>query len=151
MGHLLHGYKWVSSTFFLNSTFYLPFIEYYSFHFSSLFFLIFFNYFLFKEISSKSSNEFLKYLYLFALIFFNLSFNRIAEYGTDKAGQLLIVILIIKILQFTCFEKNKINLDSILLLVPLLAFCLTLKTYFLPYVLLGLIIILLSKNFFDTL
>jgi len=150
MGNLLHGYKLLSSLFFLNSTFYLPFIEYYSFHFTSLFFLIFFNFFLFKEISSKTNHDFLKYLYIFALIFFNLSFNRIAEYGTDKTGQLLIVILTIKIFQFICFEKNKINLNKIILLLPLLAFCMTLKTYFLPYILIGLIIIFSSDDFLKT-
>ena len=32
--NLTHGYKLLSSLFFLNSIFYLPFIEYYSFHFS---------------------------------------------------------------------------------------------------------------------
>ena len=106
MGNLLHGYKLLSSLFFLNSTFYLPFIEYFAFHFSSLYFLIFFNFFLFKEIISKKNHEVTKYLYLFALVFFNLSFNRIAEYGTDKVGQLLIVLLIIKIFQITCFEKK---------------------------------------------
>ncbi len=150
MGNLLHGYKLLSSLFFLNSTFYLPFIEYYSFHFSSLFFLIFFNFFLFKEINSKTNHDFLKYLYIFALIFFNLSFNRIAEYGTDKAGQLLIVILTIKIFQFICFEKNKINLNNVILILPLLAFCMTLKTYFLPYILIGLIIIFFSDDFLKT-
>mgnify|MGYP001281456145 FL=1 len=50
MGHLNHGYNLLSSLFFLNSTFYLPLIEYYSFHFSALFFLIFFNFFILKEI-----------------------------------------------------------------------------------------------------
>ena len=151
MGNLLHGYKWVSSLFFLNSTFYLPYIEYYSLHFTTLFFLIFFNYFLLKEISSKTNHEFFKYIYLFTLIFFNLSFNRLAEYGTDKAGQLLIVILIIKIFQFTCFEKNKVDFSKLLMVIPLLAFCMTLKTYFLPYILLGLILISFNKNFLNTL
>ena len=41
MGHLNHGYNLLSSIFFLNSTFYLPFIEYYSFHFSIIFFFNF--------------------------------------------------------------------------------------------------------------
>ena len=151
MSNLSHGYKWVSSLFFLNSTFYLPFIEYYSFHFTSIFFLIFFNFFLLKEISSKSNNEFFKYLYLFSFVFFNLSFNRIAEYGTDKAGQLLIVILVIKIFQFTCFEKKKINFNNILLVVPLIGFCITLKTYFLPYILIGLIVFFINKNILNSL
>ena len=107
MGYISHGFKLISSLFFLNSTFYLPFINFFSFHFSLIFFLIFFNFFLLKEMISKSNNEILKYLYLFAFVFFNLSFNRIAEYGTDKAGQILIVILIIKFFQLTCFEKKQ--------------------------------------------
>ncbi len=144
MGNISHGYKLLSSLFFLNSTFYLPYIEYFAFHFSSIYFLIFFNYFLFKEIFSKVNHEITKYLYLFALVFFNLSFNRISEYGTDKIGQLLIVLLIIKIFQLTCFEKKKINLNSILLIIPLMAFCLTLKTYFLPYILIGLTLFFLN-------
>ena len=99
MSILGHGYKLLSSLFFLNSSFYLPYIEYFSFHFSVLFFLIFFNFFLLKEIFNKGTHLVIKYLYLFSFIFFNLSFNRLSEFGTDKAGQLLIVILTIKIFQ----------------------------------------------------
>ena len=146
MGSLSHGYKLLSSLFFLNSTFYLPYIEYFAFHFSSLYFLIFFNYFLFKEIFLKVNHEVIKYLSLFALVYFNLSFNRISEYGTDKIGQLLIVLLIIKIFQHTCFEKKKTNLENILLIIPLMAFCLTLKTYFLPYLLIGLTAVFLNDK-----
>ena len=144
MSILGHGYKLLSSLFFLNSSFYLPFIEYFSFHFSLLFFLIFFNFFLLKEIMNKGTQEVIKFLYLFAFIFFNLSFNRIAEFGTDKAGQLLIVILTIKIFQHICFDKNKLKLNNILFLLPLLGFCISLKTYFLPYILIGLTIALLD-------
>lgn len=151
MGNLLHGYKLLSSLFFLNSTFYLPYIKYFSFHFSALYFLIFFNFFLFKEIFSRNSNEILKYLCLFALIFFNLSFNRIAEYGTDKVGQLLIVLLVIKTLQITCFEKRETSLQNILLIMPLIAFCMTLKTYFLPYILIGLTIFFFNSKILKTL
>ena len=42
MGHLSHGYNLLSSLFFLNSTFYLPFINFFSFHFSLIFFFNFF-------------------------------------------------------------------------------------------------------------
>jgi len=150
MGIIGHGYKLLSSLFFLNSTFYLPFIEYFSFHFTLLFFLIFFNFFLLKEIVSESIHEVIKFLYIFAFTFFNLSFTRLAEFGTDKAGQLLIVILIIKIFQHTCFDNNKSKIDNILFLIPLLGFCISLKTYFLPYILLGLIILLLDEKFFKS-
>ena len=102
-----YGYNLLSSLFFLNSTFYLPYIEYYSFHFSLLFFLIFFNYFIYKEVLISKNKNIIKFLYLFAFVFFNLSFNRIAEYGTDKAGQILIVLLIIKLFDHVCFDKEK--------------------------------------------
>ena len=144
MGHLNHGYNLLSSLFFLNSTFYLPFIDYYSFHFSLIFFLIFFNFFIFKEIENKENEIILKYLYLFALVFFNLSFNRIAEYGTDKVGQLLIVLITIKLFQYICLDKKKNNISKILFLIPLLAFSITLKTYFLPYIILGMLIFFIN-------
>ena len=151
MANLGHGYKLLSSLFFLNSTFYLPFIEYFSFHFSLIFFLIFFNFFLLKEIFSKNINDVIKFLYLFAFSFFNLSFNRIAEYGTDKVGQLLIVILTIKIFELTCYDNKKFKFSDILFLIPLIGFCISLKTYFLPYILLGLTIILLDLKFLKNL
>ena len=146
MGHLNHGYNLLSSLFFLNSAFYLPYIEYYSFHFSLLFFLIFFNYFIYKEIITSKNNNIIKFLYLFAFIFFNLSFNRIAEYGTDKAGQILIVLLIIKLLDHLCFDKKN-KIDKLLFLIPLLGLCISLKTYFLPYLFLGFLFIIINiKN-----
>ena len=149
MGHLNHGYNLLSSLFFLNSVFYLPFIEYYSFHFPLLFFLIFFNFFILRETLKTSNKDVLKFLYIFAFVFFNLSFNRIAEYGTDKAGQLLIVILIIKLFQYICFDTDKKNITKLLFLVPLLALCISLKTYFLPYILLGTLIILIDNIKFN--
>ena len=132
MGHLNHGYNLLSSLFFLNSTFYLPFIKFCSFHFSLLYFLIFFNFFAIREIYSIKNDDIIKFAYLFAFVYFNLSFNRLAEYGTDKAGQLLIVLLIIKLIHYLNLSKNKFNLNF-LFLIPLFAYCITLKTYFLPY------------------
>ena len=146
MGNLNHGFNLLSSLFFLNSTFYLPFINFFSFHFSLLYFLIFFNYFVLKEIFTKTNDKVIKYLYLFSFIFFNLSFNRLAEYGTDKAGQLLIVILTIKLFKLVCFDKRKNSLENILYLLPLFGFCITLKTYFLPYILLSLILLFINNQ-----
>ena len=145
-----HGYKLISSIFFLNSTFYLPYIEYFSFHFSLLFFLIFFNFFLLKEILNKGNHEVTKFLYIFAFLFFNLSFNRLAEFGTDKAGQLLIVILVVKLFQNLIFDKSKLNISYILGLFPLLFYCISLKSYFLTYILLSLTIILLKIKLIES-
>ena len=149
MSNIGHGYKLISSLFFLNSIFYLPVVEYFSFHFSLLFYLIFFNFFLIKEIISKNTNEIIKILYIFAFAFFNLSFNRIAEFGTDKVGQIVIVLLVIKMFQLTCFEKNKSKINNILFLIPLLGLCISLKTYFLPYILIGFAIFLFDEKFLN--
>jgi len=137
MGHLNLGYNFLSSLFFLNSTFYLPFINLYSFHFSIIFFLIFFNYFLLKEIFYNSINIFFKYFYLLAFVFFNLSFNRLSEYGMDKPGQLLIVILVLKLFEVVISEKKITNGLDLLILLPLLGLCISTKTYFLSYILLS--------------
>lgn len=147
IGNLQHGFKLLSSLFFLNSTFYLPYIQYYSFHFSLLFFLIFFNYFLFKEIMSFRTHDIPKFLYLFAFVFFNLSFNRLAEYGTDKAGQLLIVLIIIKVFNLVCFNNEKEKFTNLIFLIPLFALCITLKTYFIPYILIGFSLFLLNIKY----
>ena len=77
-----------------------------------------------------------------------MSFTRLAEYGTDKAGQILIVILIIKLFHYVCFDRDNNKIEKILLLVPLFGFCIILKTYFLPYILFGAVIFLLNNNIF---
>ena len=146
MGNINHGYNLLSSLFFLNSTFYLPLIGYYSFHYSTVFFLIFFNFFIFKEILNPKYEDLVKFLFILAFSFFNLSFNRIAEYGTDKPGQLLISILVIKLIQIVLFNKEKEKISKIIFLLPLLAYCISLKTYFLPYIILGLIIFILKPD-----
>ena len=95
------------------------------------------------------TNEFFKYLYLLTFIFFNLSFNRLAEFGMDKGGQLLIVLLIIKLFETITQNNNEKKIENILLLIPLLGFCISMKTYFLTYLLLGLSIFIVNKNYFE--
>ena len=147
MGNINHGYNLLSSLFFLNSTFYLPLINYFSFHFGIIFFLVFFNFFIIKEIFNSKNHEIIKFLYILAFSFFNLSFNRIAEYGTDKPGQLLITILVIKLFQILCFDKEKIKINKIIILLPLLAYSISLKTYFLSYLILGLAIVNINSKY----
>ena len=149
MGHLNLGYNFLSSLFFLNSTFYLPYIGLYSFHFSAIFFLIFFNYFLLKQIFSINTHHFFKYFYLLTFMFFNVSFNRLAEFGMDKGGQLLIVLLIIKLFEIIISKKIKNKTDQVLLLVPLLGLCISTKTYFLTYILMSFSIFLINKKFIE--
>ena len=65
MGNINHGYNCFILP-FLSSTFYLPFIDIYSFHFSAIFFN-FFNYLLLVELFEKIINN--KFFYLFCLLF----------------------------------------------------------------------------------
>ena len=90
-------------------------------------------------------------LYIFGFLFFNLSFTRLAEYGTDKPAQLLISILIIKLFQIVCFDKKNDQIKNILLIIPLVAYCITFKTYFIPYLILGSLIFILKQNLGDSL
>ena len=147
MGHINLGYNFLSSIFFLNSTFYLPFIKLFSFHFSIIYFLLFFNYFLFVKIFSTTTQKYFKYLYLLTFIFFNLSFNRLAEFGMDKGGQLLIVLLIIKLFEILTQYKKKNKTEHILLLIPLVGLCISSKTYFLTYLVLGFSIFLIDEKY----
>ncbi len=147
MGHLNLGYNFISSTFFLNSTFYLPVINYFSLHFTTVYFLIFFNFFLIENLLFKENKKIIKYFCFLTFVFFNLSFNRIAEFGTDKTGQLLIVVLVIYLLNIVLYDFKKDKIQKILLLVPLLGYCITLKTYFIPYIILSLSILLVSSSF----
>lgn len=148
MGHLNLGYNFISSLFFLNSSFYLPFIKLFSFHYTIVFFLLFFNYFLFVKIFSNKTHEYFRYIYLLSFIFFNLSFNRLAEFGMDKGSQLLMVILIIRLFEIITQDKIKNKVNHILLLVPLIGFSISTKTYFLTYLLLVFSIFLIDKKYF---
>ena len=61
----------------------------------------------------------------------------------------MIVLLVIKLFQLACFEKNKFKMNNILFLIPLLGLCISLKTYFLPYILIGFTIFLLDEKFLN--
>ena len=65
----------------------------------------------------------------------------------DKGGQLLIVILIISLFEIIINKNSKNKIDNILLLIPLVGLCISTKTYFLTYLLLGLSIFIIDKNY----
>lgn len=147
LSNLGHGYKLVSSLFYLNSTFVFPYVKFYLFHFIYAYFLIFFNFFCIKKIFSLNQAKIIKIFYLIAFIYFNLSFNRFAEFGTDKIGQLLGVILSIDLISKIINDDNKSKLeDYLLIFVPCLFYLITLKLYFLPWFLLFCFFVIYSKE-----
>ena len=77
IGNFNHGFRTSSSVFYLSSLFYLPFIKYFSFHLTPVFFLGFSNLILYKKIKenlNKKDNLYLIFLSLFSIVFVNVFF-----------------------------------------------------------------------------
>jgi hypothetical protein len=131
LGNLNHGFKHISSIFMLMSLHYLPFFEYYLFNLTNLLFLVYLITFVviqFYEKNNKSS-DFLKFIFLFLAVLFLTKFSRLAEYGSDLAGQITISIYLIYIIKFMFDHslnfETKIKCFKIALLF--LIFSITLK------------------------
>ena len=92
IGPLNHGFRTPSSIFYLNSLFYLPYLDYYLYHMGAILILGFSNIILIsnikKYLDKKENNQFF-FLNLLAFIFINIFFYRIAEHGTDRSAQIL--------------------------------------------------------------
>ena len=141
------GFGTQSSIFYVTSLLYLPIIKYYLFNLHALLILIFANiFFLDNFFFKKKSINFIKILSFLSFIFTNLLFWRLAEYGTDRAGQILVFIIIIILLTNSIkkfFSDNKIKI-----LLILTTYILTLKSYFFIYSFLYLFILIeLNKKF----
>jgi hypothetical protein len=135
IGILNHGFRTPSSLFYVNSLFYLPFIKFYSFHMAALLIMGFSNYILLKKIKdfNKEKINFIFYLSLLNFFFINVIFYRIAEHGTDRSAQILILILIIEILSITNFfnlKEYKKKFQNILVLIGVI---ISLKAFYILY------------------
>lgn len=148
IGNLNTAYNHISSLFFLNSTFYMPYIKHYAFNFINIYFLIFVNLYFFYEILEKKINKitFNFYINLLFFILLNVAFSRIAEYGTDLQGQFLAIILLIELCKIINFEKKFINNTSLSLLIILIFYLITLKVLFIVYLIFPLIVFYYSKS-----
>ena len=124
------SYAHHSSILLLSSLYYIPLFKFYFFNVSNLIFFSSVIIFFYNTYQSSFSNNFQKIFSLFFLIFLVVKFTRLSEFGTDIAGQCLIIIFIYL---FITDLKNKnyesLTLNSFLFLV----FCTTLKTYFVTY------------------
>lgn len=136
IGSFNHGFRTPSSLFYINSLFYLPFIKFYSFHMAAILIMGFSNYILLQKIQSaikKNKFNFITYLSLLSFIFINIVFYRIAEHGTDRSAQILVLILVIELLILINFFKKdqyKKILKKILILVGIIA---SLKAFYILY------------------
>tara|TARA_Y100001970_G_scaffold283574_1_gene399026 strand:+ start:5021 stop:6721 length:1701 start_codon:yes stop_codon:yes gene_type:complete len=139
VGEFNHGFRTPSSIFYINSLFYLPYIEYYLFNISQVLVLGFVNIILIKKIGclfiSKIKNQkinYINYLSLLSFIFINIFFYRIAEHGTDRSAQILIFLLIIEI--FYLKDLKKIKSENLFYIYLLIAIIISLKAFYVLYI-----------------
>ena len=149
IGQYNHGFRTPSSLFYVNSLFYLPLVKYYMFSMTSILILGFANLILiqkiFKSLKKKNVN-FISYFCLLSFLFINVFFYRISEHGTDKSAQILVLIFFIEIFLLIKFNKQfEDHLDKILILLGVI---ISLKSFFLLYLifLIPLILLLYSNK-----
>ena len=54
---------------------------------------------------NSNNNLFINFISLLSLLFINIFFYRLAEYGTDRSAQILVIILIIELLSLNFLSK----------------------------------------------
>jgi len=143
------GFGTQSSIFYFTSLLYFPVIKYYLFNTHSLLILIFssvifLDNFFFKR---EEKNNFINILSLFLFTFVNIVFSNLSGYGTDRAGQ--IVIFVIFIIFFDILFKKNILVDNVKVFLVLIFYVITIKSYFLIYILLLLLMYLEIKKYYS--
>ena len=150
IGNLNHGFKHISSLFMLMSLNYLPIIEHYLFNLTNFLFYVFFIVFSVFEIYRKKekNSNFANIILSFLLILFLVKFSRLAEFGSDISGQIILSVYIFFIIEFI-FNKNLKFSDKELYLklsLIFLVFASTLKFILIIYCLPLLYLIFITKN-----
>jgi len=157
-GQFNHGFRTPSSIFYINSLFYLPLINYFSFNFAAVFVLGFSNIILLKKIELINSKKFkinnksiihnnsVVFFSLLSLIFINIFFYRIGEHGTDRSAQILIMILASEILSI--LTKRTKYYEMNLKIYTLLIFIISLKAFYILYLLILIPVYIYYLNFY---
>ena len=150
LGNLSHGFIHISSLFMIMSLHYLPIFDYFLFNLTNFLFFIFFINFILVEIYLKNDenlNLSTIILSLF-LILFLTKFSRLAEYGSDISGQIVLSIYFFYFLKFIYNKKIFLEkkIDYLKLSVILIIFATTLKFISAIYSILLLTFFIVSKD-----
>ena len=148
IGQFNHGFRTPSSLFYFNSLFYLPVIKFHLFHIGSAIIYGSAIYIFFSNIIENIKKKEINYLYyynLLALIFILVFFYRLAEHGTDRSAQILILLIITEI--FRIFSSKKISNYEVSIISILFAITISLKAFYFLYGLILLpLLVLVSKR-----
>jgi hypothetical protein len=147
IGNFNHGFRTPSSIFYLAALFNLPKTNYNLVHMAPVFFLIFVNTVFINKIFLNLRNKenfFIILLSLFSLALINIFFYRMAEHGTDRSAQIIILLIFTELIEFL----HKKNLDKFLLnkIFILITLAISLKAFYLIYVILFLPVIIFQKK-----
>ena len=128
---------------------YLPFFEYYLFNLSNFLFYLFFILFLYQEIFNKKklNLNFSKIFLSLILILFLTKFSRLAEFGSDLSGQIIVCVYLFFIIE-TFFNINLDNkkIEYLTLAIILIIFAIKLKFILVIYSLFILIVLILNDQ-----
>ena len=148
LGNFNHGFRTHSSIFYLSSLFNLPFSNLYLIHLSPVFFMGFANIIFYNKILHNlefKKPTYILYLSLLSLIFINIFFYRLAEHGTDRSAMILIIITIIELFYLINLSQG-INKNLFLKLLILITLIVSLKTFYILYILLLIPVIFYFKD-----
>ncbi len=147
LGLFNHGFRTPSSIFYLSSLFYLPKAGYSLIHLAPVFFLGFSNYIFINKIYLNLKNKenfYIILLSLSSLALANIFFYRMAEHGTDRSAQIIILIIFIELLQLINLKKINVSLlNKILILITI---TISLKAFYLIYAILLIPIVYYQKK-----
>lgn len=125
LGQYGHGFRTPSSLFYLNSIFYLPIVKYYMINVGALMIMGFSNLIILSNLIKTVKSKQFNYLFILGLLsfaFINIFFYRIAEHGTDRSAQILILIFVMELLNFIGSPKTyKLFLNKTFLLLGIIA------------------------------
>ena len=151
IGHITSGFRTPSSIFYLNSLFYLPFIEYYLMNSGAIFIMGFSNLIFLRFIKENiNKDKFLLFLSLLSFILTNTVFSRIAEHGTDRSALILILVITLVFLESINFSKISKSASQIIKsfnkIILLTTLIISLKSFYLIYFVLILLWLFYFKD-----
>ncbi len=136
-GNFSIAHRTHSSIFYYISIFYIPLANFKFINISYFSIILFFNFFFLKTLLEKKeilNTNFYYFLKLFSFIFINVVFYRLSEYGTDRVGQIFILLLILFLIrELNDIGNTNINTNFSVLIIT---FLITQKTYFISYLIL---------------
>ena len=148
VGQLVHAFRTPSSIFYLNSLFYLPIIEYFLFSMGAILIFGTSNLILIFKLKNDYHNkkfDFIFYLTLLSFLFINIFFYRIAEHGTDRSAQILILLLFIEVL--TLYRKSIVEEKIFSKILILLGLIVSLKAFYVLYLIILIPILVSFKKY----